>query len=110
MRVLASVFALWTLPALMPMTLVLPAAAADRSPRTLTTLQIAQLPRYTASGLHQCGNGSGGQRSCVVSGLFSDCNEAAISLRTRDCCPTAKGGGKSTGFAITYCIPDYSGR
>jgi hypothetical protein len=42
--------------------------------------------------------------------LFSDCNEAASSLRIRDCCPTTAGGGTSSGFNLTYCIPDLSGR
>jgi hypothetical protein len=69
---------------------------------------IAQLPRYSASGIHQCG--AGGKHSCVVTGLFSDCNQAATSLRTQDCCPTSKGGGTSTAFTLTYCIPDYTGR
>lgn len=84
-----------------------PAAASYR--QTAPTAVIAQLPRYTASGIHQCG-GKGGKGSCVVSGLFSDCNQAATSLRTLDCCPSSKGGGASTAFTLTYCIPDYSGR
>jgi hypothetical protein len=74
------------------------------------TLRAAQLPRYTASGRHQCGSGDDAKRSCIVTGLFSDCNEAATTLRTRDCCPTTKGGGTSTGFYLSYCIPDISGR
>jgi hypothetical protein len=73
-------------------------------------VRLSQLPRYSASGLHQCGTANGGRHSCVVTGLFSDCNEAASSLRTRDCCPTSTGGGTSTAFTLTYCIPDYSGR
>jgi hypothetical protein len=73
-------------------------------------LRIAQLPRYSASGLHQCGSGAGTKQSCVVTGLFSDCNDAMMSLQTRDCCPTTKGGGTSTGFTLSYCIPDISGR
>jgi hypothetical protein len=64
--------------------------------------RLAQLPRYTASGTHQCG----GNRSCIVSGQFNDCNDAMSSLRTRDCCATARGGGSSTGFALNYCIPE----
>jgi len=72
--------------------------------------QIAQLPRYSASGLHQCGSGTGSSHSCVVTGLFRDCNEATISLQTRDCCPTTPGGGKSSGFTLSYCIPDYFSR
>ena len=74
------------------------------------TLRTAQLPRYSAAGRHQCGSGNDAKRSCIVSGLFSDCNEAAATLRTRDCCPTSKGGGTSSGFYISYCIPDISGR
>jgi len=86
-------------------------ASADPAHRwTKSSASIAQLPRYSASGIHQCGSGNGGKRSCVVTGLFSDCNQAETSLRTRDCCPTAKGGGTTTGFTLTYCIPDYSGR
>jgi hypothetical protein len=64
--------------------------------------RLAQLLRYSASGTHQCG----GNRSCIVSGQFNDCNDAMSSLRTRDCCATARGGGSSTGFALNYCIPE----
>jgi len=86
----------------------IPAAANYR--QTAPAAVIAQLPRYTASGIHQCGGATDGKHSCVVSGLFSDCNQATTSLRTRDCCPTSKGGGASTAFTLTYCIPDYTGR
>jgi hypothetical protein len=65
---------------------------------------VAQLPRYSASGTHTCDSG----RSCVVSGLFSNCNDAQSSLHIRDCC--AARGGKSKNFALNYCIPDVSGR
>jgi hypothetical protein len=82
------------------------AAAASPHPG-LHFLRTAQLPRYSASGLHQCGSD---KRSCVVSGLFNNCNDAAITLKARDCCPTTAGGGTSSSFALTYCIPDYSGR
>jgi hypothetical protein len=85
-----------------------PALPAPRWTKLAT--RVAQLPRYTASGTHQCGSGNSDKRSCVVTGLFSDCNQAETSLRTRDCCPTTKGGGTSTAFTLTYCIPDYSGR
>jgi hypothetical protein len=104
------------LPAMAVMAVVLwpQSGIADGGSSVLTLrqhpLRIAQLPRYSASGMHQCGQSGNGKRSCVVSGLFSDCNEAAISLRTRDCCPTTKDGGNSTGFALSYCIPDISGR
>ena len=79
------------------------AARADgRVAGTRDSTRLAQLPRYTASGTHQCG----GDRSCVVSGQFNDCNDAMSSLRTRDCCATRRGGGSSTGFALNYCIPE----
>ena len=73
-------------------------------------IHTAQLPRYSASGRHQCGSGNDPKRSCVVTGLFNSCNDAAIGLKTRDCCPTTQGGGTSTAFAMAYCIPDISGR
>jgi|HubBroStandDraft_6_1064221.scaffolds.fasta_scaffold1483725_2 hypothetical protein len=73
-------------------------------------MRVTQLPRYSASGRHECGSGGDAKRSCIVSGLFSDCNEAATTLRTRDCCPTTKDGGTSTAFSLSYCIPDLSGR
>jgi len=82
----------------------------DTSPTAQRAIRLAQLPRYSAAGMHQCRSGSGGKRSCLVSGLFGSCNEASISLRTRDCCPTGTGGGTSAGFSLTYCIPDLSGR
>lgn len=84
-------------------------AGAPTGPGRVSEIRLAQLPRYSASGLHQCGTANG-HHSCVVTGLFSDCNEAASTLRTRDCCPTSGGGGTSTAFALTYCISDYSGR
>jgi hypothetical protein len=84
--------------------------AASNAYRGLRNTHIAQLPRYSASGRHECGSGGDAKRSCIVSGLFSDCNEAASTLRTRDCCPTTKDGGTSTAFSLSYCIPDLSGR
>ena len=39
-------------------------------------MRVTQLPRYSASGRHECGSGGDAKRSCIVSGLFSDCNEA----------------------------------
>jgi len=61
-----------------------------------------QAARYSASGTHQCPNGR-----CVVTGyLFSNCVEAASSLRVRDCCPTTRDGGTSRGFTMNYCIPE----
>ena len=78
-----------------------PAARHDDASNGRT---IAQLPRYTAGGTHQCGSNV----SCVVSGQFMNCSDATTTLRTRDCCPTTKKGGTSTGFALTYCIPELS--
>ena len=66
--------------------------------------RVAQLPRYSAAGTHQCGSNV----SCVVSGQFMNCSDATTTLQTRDCCPTTKKGGTSTGFALTYCIPELS--
>ena len=68
-------------------------------------LKLAQLRGYSASGTHQCGSEKG--RSCVVTGSgFGTCNDATITLQTRDCCPSSAGGGKSTGFVLNYCIPE----
>jgi len=78
-----------------------PARAAEGGFRGQDTTRLAQLPRYTASGTHQCG----GNRTCIVTGQFNDCNDAMSSLRTRDCCAT-RNGGSSTGFALNYCIPE----
>lgn len=78
--------------------------AAETSPSAV----IAQLPRYSASGTHRCDLANGETRSCVVSGLFDNCGDAQLSLRARDCCQTTKGDGASSGFTLTYCIPDIS--
>jgi hypothetical protein len=79
---------------------VTPVYAQQRSDR-----ELAQLRGYSASGTHQCGSEKG--RSCVVTGSgFSDCNDATITLQTRDCCPTTPTGGKSSGFVLNYCIQD----
>jgi|SRR5665213_1758385 len=68
-------------------------------------LQLAQMQRFSASGTHQCGSEKG--RSCVVTGSgFGSCNDATITLQTRDCCPTTPAGGKSSGFVLNYCIPN----
>ncbi len=68
-------------------------------------VEFAQIRGYSASGTHQCGSEKG--RSCVVTGSgFSNCNDASIFLRTRDCCPTTPKGGTSSGFVLNYCIPD----
>jgi hypothetical protein len=72
---------------------------------TLDNLTLAQFRGYSASGTHQCGSEKG--RSCVVTGSgFANCNDAWITLQTRDCCPTTPAGGKSSGFTLNYCIPD----
>jgi hypothetical protein len=78
-----------------------PARAAEGVFSARDSARMAQLPRYSASGTHQCG----GNRTCIVSGQFNDCNDAMSSLRTRDCCAT-RNGGSSTGFALNYCIPE----
>jgi hypothetical protein len=68
-------------------------------------LQLAQLRGYSASGTHKCGSEK--DRSCVVTGSgFSNCNDATITLQTRDCCPTTAKGGTSSSFVLNYCIPD----
>jgi hypothetical protein len=68
-------------------------------------LKFAQLRGYSASGTHQCGSEKG--RGCVVTGSgFSNCNDATITLQTRDCCPTTAKGGISSSFVLNYCIPD----
>lgn len=113
LRLLRKPLILAVLTAAAAITGLLPVAGfADAGARlgASASLRMAQLPRYSASGFHQCGSASSAGRSCVVTGLFQDCNEAAIALRTRDCCPTTPGGGKSSGFTLTYCIPDYSSR
>ena len=78
-----------------------PAGAVDGAFPGRDSTRLAQLPRYSASGTHQCG----GKRTCIVSGQFNDCNDAMSSLRTRDCCVT-RNGASSTGFALNYCIPE----
>jgi hypothetical protein len=80
-----------------------PRAEEVASPPARDSARLAQLPRYTASGTHQCGEG---KARCIVSGQFNDCNDAATSLRTRDCCATARKGASSTGFTMNYCIPE----
>ena len=68
-------------------------------------LRLAQLRGFSASGTHRCGSEKG--RSCIVTGSgFSNCNDVSTVLQTRDCCPTTPGGGKSSGFALNYCIPE----
>jgi hypothetical protein len=80
-------------------------AILSAPPASGKELKLAQMRGYSASGTHQCGSEKG--RSCVVTGSgFSNCNDATITLQTRDCCPTTPAGGKSTGFVLNYCIPD----
>jgi hypothetical protein len=81
------------------------AAMLSGPPARGDELKLAQMRGYSASGTHQCGSEKG--RSCVVSGSgYFDCNDATITLQTRDCCPTTPAGGKSTGFVLNYCIPE----
>jgi len=62
------------------------------------------LGRYSASGMHQCGDRS---PSCVVTGIgYRDCIEANSALRSQDCCLTRRDGSRSTGFTMNYCIPE----
>jgi hypothetical protein len=79
----------------------------------------AQLSTYTAGGTHQCRTEDDSNHTCVVSGsVFSTCIDATNSLQIQDCCPSTRvcerdrstgaerctRGGKSVGFALTYCI------
>jgi hypothetical protein len=81
------------------------AALLSFGPAFAGELKLAQMRGYSASGTHQCGSDKG--RSCIVTGSgFSNCNDATIVLRTRDCCPTTPQGGTSSGFTLNYCIPD----
>lgn len=80
-------------------------AALSGAPALGKDMKFVQLHRYSASGTHQCGSEKG--RSCIVTGSgFTNCNDASITLQTRDCCPTTPAGGKSTGFTLNYCITD----
>jgi hypothetical protein len=64
------------------------------------TMAQARPHSYSAAGTHQCSE----RRSCVVSGsFFRNCIEASEILRTRDCCPSSR-GGTSVGFSLNYCI------
>jgi hypothetical protein len=81
------------------------AALLSFQPAIGEEMKLAQMRGDSASGTHQCGSDKG--RSCVVTGSgFSNCNDATIVLRTRDCCPTTPKGGTSGGFTLNYCIPD----
>jgi len=80
-------------------------AVLSAGPALGKDMRVVQLRGYSASGTHQCGSEKG--RSCIVTGSgFSNCNDAAITLQTRDCCPTTPAGGKSSGFTLNYCITD----
>ena len=86
-------------------TILAAVAALSGAPASGKDQKLAQMRRFSASGTHQCGSEKG--RSCVVTGSgFSDCNDATITLQTRDCCPTTPAGGKSTGFVLNYCISE----
>ena len=75
---------------------------------------------FSAGGTHQCKASDGSTHTCVVSGsVFGDCISAGSSLQVQDCCPSTRvcardsqgrdtncrGGGTSTGFTLSYCIP-----
>jgi hypothetical protein len=63
------------------------------------------LRTYSASGMHQCSAGK--PSSCVVTGSrYRDCIDATSALRTQDCCLTRRDGSRSTGFTLSYCIPE----
>ena len=84
----------------------MPAGGQELKPALKSALQLAQLRGYSASGTHKCGSEK--DRSCVVTGSgFSNCNDATITLQTRDCCPTTAKGGTSSSFVLNYCIPDH---
>jgi hypothetical protein len=78
---------------------VAPSYAQQRSDH-----ELAPLPRFSASGTHQCGSEKG--HRCIVTASFRNCNDAIITLQTRDCCPTTPSGGNSSGFVLNYCIPE----
>jgi hypothetical protein len=81
------------------------AATLVATPAAASEWKRVQLRVYTASGTHQCGPEKG--QSCVVTGSgFSNCNDATITLKTRNCCATTVKGGTSSGFVLNYCIPD----
>jgi len=66
-------------------------------------LRLSQFRSYSASGTHRCEK----SHSCAVTGFgFSNCNDASITLKTRDCCSTSAKGGASSGFVLNYCLPD----
>jgi hypothetical protein len=80
-------------------------AVLSGAPALGQDMKLVQFHGYSASGTHQCGSDKG--RSCVVTGSgFTNCNDASITLQTRDCCPTTPAGGKSSGFTLNYCITD----
>jgi hypothetical protein len=91
-------------------------AAADVD--TAPPHRIAQLPRYSASGTHQCRGPGGETQSCVVTGVaFSNCIDASSALQSQDCCLSTRicsregnetkcqPAGKSAAFTMQYCIP-----
>lgn len=92
---------------------------ADTGPLPPQHPRLAQQFGYSASGTHQCRTSEGVSHSCVVTGLvFSNCIDAASSLRAQDCCPSTRAcardsqgretecrrGGTSAGFTLNYCI------
>ena len=74
--------------------------------------QLGRERRVRAKGTHQCQSSSDIGHSCVVTGQFTECNEAAFKLKQQDCCPSTtrrekngqtRYGGKSIGFTINSC-------
>ena len=80
--------------------LFLPGAPCQAGP-----VKVAAMTSYSAGGTHQCKSEKGG--NCIVSGTgFGNCTDASSSLQARDCCPTTRNGGTSSGFTMSYCIPE----
>lgn len=92
---------------------------ADTDSRPRQGPRLTQQFGYSASGTHQCRTTGGDSHSCVVTGLvFSNCIDAASSLRAQDCCPSTRAcardsqgretecrrGGTSASFTMNYCI------
>jgi hypothetical protein len=60
-----------------------------------------------AGGTHQCRSQNGSTHTCVVTARFGDCISAESGLQVRDCCPSSRGGGTSTGFVMNYCVHEH---
>jgi hypothetical protein len=94
-------------------------AALAQSRHGGVSVRMSQMSTYSASGTHECNSETDRGHTCVATGLaYSNCIEAANSLRLQDCCPTTqvcqreqdtgattcRRGGKSVGFTLNYCI------